>query len=327
MKDFFLTPRLIPHQAQTLWLKAMRQLKADVTVFEYTNQVLYPPTKLDRKLPQFSPEFWLRNYKIYQAFNSNSFDCVFFSSGTPILSPLLIKYMSQKSKVVVFNGTEPKSFFNFREIAITPYIYLGVTNDFIHADQWRQMGIRRVITPPISAIDPIYHHYPVGVKKNIPVSFVGTLTTERQAQALSLLPLIPNLQIWGPIPPKTTLDLRLKSAYRGYAFGQDYQNILRRSKIFLNIFVKSVYNGANLKMFEAPAARALQITTNLHQTWFKPDEIVTVPDGDYPKIANLVKYYLGHESERKALTSKAYVAVMRSHTYLHRFKKIFTELN
>ena len=324
MKILFLTPYLSQYQAQTFWLKAVRQLKAGVTVHQYTDQIIYPPSRVDRKFPQFSPEFWLRNYKIYKTFESDKFDYVFFSSGTPILSPQLIQYMSQKSKIVVFNGTEPRSFFNARERAMVPYVHLAVTNDFSHADQWRKMGVRQAITLPISAIDPDFHRTPANVKKDIPVSFIGTFTDERQAQTERLLPLVPSLQIWGPIPPETVLKPQLTSAYRGYPVGQDYLNILRRSKISLNLLVKSMPNGANLKMFEIPAARALQITNNPKQSWFMPDEIVTVSDGDYPSIAKLVKYYLTHESERKKIVNKAYTSVMHRHNYFHRFSRLIS---
>ena len=335
MKILFLTPSSatirnkeeLPHfQPQFFWLKAMRQLRIDVKVFRYTDPAVYFPSKLDRKFADFSPEYFIRNQKMLKIFEQYKPEYVFFSSGTEIVSSKTIEHFSKTSKVVVFNGTEPKTFFNAREIASVPFVFLAVTNADAHTQQWKSLGIQNAITLPISAIDPEYHMTSKDLEKDIEVSFLATFTRERQYHASNLLELIPDLKLWGSIPPKTELDSRLHQAYQGEAWGDTWREILQRSKISLNIMAKHIEHGANLKAFEIPASRALQISTNDQQTWFSQEEIVTVKGYNYTDISGKVKYYLSNKNKRNEIVESAYEKTISSHTYFHRFKKLFTHM-
>jgi spore maturation protein CgeB len=112
--------------------------------------------------------------------------------------------------------------------------------------------------------------------------------------------------------------LELKQALRGRLFGDRFYEMIKRSKIMLNIPNDDhIRIGATRPqgLMEAAASRTFQIAYNAEDTRaiFDPStEIVLFDSVD--DLVDKIKYYLEHEEERDRIAQNAYEKFLRAYT-------------
>jgi spore maturation protein CgeB len=101
-----------------------------------------------------------------------------------------------------------------------------------------------------------------------------------------------------------------------------YQSIA----INLNITSCQMPTAVNQRVFDVPMAGGFVISDKQKDMdeLFKPGEIAV-----YESVEDLqekVRFYLDHETRRRAITERAQKRILGEHTYAHRIKKIISSL-
>lgn len=301
MKILLVTPIALgsadPHY---FWFKALKQLGHRVKIFplnHFPNLKLVKSWQLSQEILKFKP------------------DKIFFSAGKDAVYPI--------SDTVFFTGVAPKTL-SAAERKIGQMADLVVTNDPSHIRLWQNLKAKRVICLPISAVDPNCFR-PAKIRKNIPVSFVGSLFSDRQPQLAEILKLYPDLKIWGWLPPRTKLLSSLKANYQGEAWGKQVVQIYQKSLIGLNLAPQHLPQAGNLRTFEIPACQALLLSDKLNPDWYlagKEAVVFTAPEDCVRKI----HYYLSHPQQRLAIALKGWRRTIKDHTYLTRFSRLIADI-
>jgi spore maturation protein CgeB len=164
--------------------------------------------------------------------------------------------------------------------------------------------------------------------QDIPISFVGSLMAvhKQRIEMLEYVARMVPLAVWGNgielLPPSSPL----RAAHRGVAWGREMYDILRRSRISLNMhgFVTGVKDtAANMRLYEATGMGSLLLTdakSNLGSMFDVGGEVAayTSPDDCVAKI----RHYLAHEEERAASAAAGQRRTLTDHNYFVRTGEI-----
>jgi len=160
----------------------------------------------------------------------------------------------------------------------------------------------------------------------IPVSFVGNVSASHASRVRWLEHVCGrvSVQVWIPstqgLPEKSAITRRRHEA----AWGLEMYEVLHRSSITLNhhIDVAEAYAG-NLRLFEATGVGTLLVTDwkkNLHEMFEPGKEIIAYRTPE--ECVELVRYYLNHEEERRAVAAAGQRRTLRDHTYHQRMQEL-----
>ena len=283
------------YQTQNHWCRAIKKLGHQVIVF--------PLNKNSLKVINF--------LRVKKLIKKKLFDHVFFSAGIDKLYPI--------KSTVFFCGVPPKKISSSeRKIALASKVI--IVNDSRHQKQWQKLTKVKVVNLPYSAVD-LKIFKPSQSKKIHDFVFVGTLFKNRQLQLIKLLKQNIDLKIWGWIPPSINLAPGLASFYQGEAWGSDVVNIYQQAKIGLNLTPDHMTGTGNLRTFEIPACKTLQLVDKTNSNYYqKNKEIITF---NSPKdLKNKLKFFLSNSSQREKIIQTAYQKTIKAHTFKHRFSKI-----
>ncbi|NQU09151.1 glycosyltransferase [bacterium] len=189
---------------------------------------------------------------------------------------------------------------------------------------FRQHGLRAELLR--FAFEPrILERVPVG-ERPVPVSFVGSLSTDHRARAAWLEQLCRrvDLAVWGHGVTNTPPAAWVRRRYRGTAWGVDMYQVLARSQITLNYHSGVAATFANnMRLFEATGMGALLVTDwkqNLPELFVSGREVVAYRSAD--ECAELVAHYLARPGERDALARAGQERTLHEHTYLRRMAEL-----
>ena len=163
---------------------------------------------------------------------------------------------------------------------------------------------------------------------DLDVSFIGSLSAVHGSRAELLEALcerVEQLNIWGPSIDGVSADSPLRRRYMGQAWGRDMYTILRRSKITINHHGDIEPYANNCRMYEATGVGTLLVTDSKKNLtdMFEPGlEVVTYDSPE--ECAEVVDYYVDHESERDAIAASGQRRTAREHTYSDRMKELST---
>ena len=163
-------------------------------------------------------------------------------------------------------------------------------------------------------------------KGDILVSIVGSLYIyhETRVHLLEHLCKRRDIEIWGQGIDDLPEDSPIRRCHRGTAWAIEMYQILHRSRITLNhhIDIAGAYAN-NLRLYEATGVGTLLITDwkeNLHEMFEPGKEVVAYRTPE--ECADLIRYYLNHEEERKAIARAGQERTLRQHTYFQRMQEL-----
>jgi spore maturation protein CgeB len=115
------------------------------------------------------------------------------------------------------------------------------------------------------------------------------------------------------------------NVYRGEAWGIEMYNIRANSRIVVSKHVPSVAgNYANLMtLYEATGVGSLLVIDhkeNLHALFEAGKEVIVYDSTE--ECAELIRYYLQHEEERKRIARAGQERTLKEHTYYHRMQEL-----
>ena len=186
------------------------------------------------------------------------------------------------------------------------------------------------------SVDPDIHKQAISFKNRkypINLSFLGTYQKNRLELLQKLSEYSP--KIWGYHWNKVS---KKNPVYKGIQKQQFHGNkkladvkkmckVFNNTKINLNIHYPHSIESVNLRTFEISATKSFQLCDNFKdlKNLYKPNkEIVT-----YDNIAELkekIDYYLDNKEERHKISQKAYERTIKDHTFVNRYKEMFSKI-
>ncbi len=263
-------------------------------------------------------------------------DLILFIDQSYFSKELLLEIKTiTNAKLIFLLGTSPAATVSrMRIFGSAPYFDYIFTSDIYHAISWVELGAARAECLPISACEPNHHFPPIFNNKeererfNSDVSFVGRLNTMFNKKRIDyLLKLCEkfDIAIWSPDIDIIKQHPFLKKYYRGCANKEDMIKAIGGSKISLNFHSQYVVGGGNMRLFEIPATKTLQIVDYYNEEWFiEGEEIVSFDN--HSDLEQKIEYYLANPVEREKIAEAGYKKVYQHHTYKNRVNKIMDKL-
>ncbi len=165
-----------------------------------------------------------------------------------------------------------------------------------------------------------------GVEKSVPVSFVGSLSSDHVSRYQWLTSVCQHVkaEVWGRQPQDLPRHSPISNDFRGEAWGLPMFRILRSSKITLNHHIDMTESYANnMRLFEATGVGTLLITDwkeNLNEMFTLGKEIVAYRSSK--ECIELIQYYLENAEEREAIAHRGQERTLREHTYFDRMQAL-----
>jgi spore maturation protein CgeB len=303
-------------------------LKADVYTERITPQRVF--TAIMHRLPYtLNPDLRRRNALLIDHARRFQPDILWLVGDNRTIHGDTLAFLKAElgCKILYSTGTSPIVFAHPIEREAAPLYDLVLVNDYYHGIQWLELGAKKMVCLPISAIDPDFHQ-PRQLTATeqgeyaCDVSFVGTLLptnlySERVETLKALLDYQPGVWSVHDVPDT------LKPYLRGYALGDTMLRVLSGATISLNVHGNFMRYGGNMRLFEAAGVGAFQITDDrpgIHE-WFTEDKHLVVFH-DMDDLREKVQYYLAHPQERATIAAAARKHVLEHHTYEHRLQQL-----
>lgn len=339
-------PLFPPSTAHHFWEQALRKRGHTLDVF-YRNQSAFgapirtqrhtqrlTPARLAaaalRRLPpELNPDYQLRNRRLLERARAFRPDWLWMIGDNTVIYAGTLAAIRRETgcRIVYSTGTSPIVFSRPVERAAARLYDLVLVNDYYHGVQWLELGARAMECLPVVACDPAFHHpYALTAEQRAAyacdIAFVGTLIPDalysRRIRALEALRDF-DLGIWSV----HDVPASLRGHVRGQALGADMLRALSAARLTINVHGDFMRYGGNMRLFEAAAVGALQISDDLPgvRQWFQPGEtIVTFSDLD--DLRAQAAYYLTHEAERARIAAQAQAHVYAQHTYDQRAARL-----
>lgn len=195
-----------------------------------------------------------------------------------------------------------------------PYLSFCVTTSEVSYQRYRADGFGNKVIKSQWFASPSYRKIE-GMAKDVPVSFVGQPHGDRR-QVITYL---------------STQGVSCQCFGHGWGKRLSFSEMVdmfNKTKVNLNLnnAADARFKQIKGRNFEVPACGGFLITgvsENLSEYYTFGKEIVTY-DGVHD-LAEKVKYYLQHDSEREAVADAGYKRTMREHTSSHRLDAIFSK--
>ena len=335
-------------QAQTFWIRALKELGHSIEVFRYSDSFIIP-NKLsnlaDRKLLETYPKlyskihmlknkyynYWpenkVRTKKLLSIIDKNHPDILLVSGGISHFEPSVLQKTKEIGcKNVLLHGESPEISATSFERQHTQLFDVIVTNDPSHPLQWEKLGSKLSVCLPYAGIDPLVHtKHKLSLAEqrrySCQVSFVGTLFSARQKDLCYLADQGFDLKIWGYLPTK--LHPKLKPYYKGEAWGIKAVKIFNASQLSINFVPDHMPIGGNMRTFEIPGSGTLQLVNRCPQEWFVPNKEIVI-FSSLNQLSKKIQYYLKSPRIARKIAQAGYNRTQREHTYSQRFKKLIT---
>lgn len=339
-------PLFPPSQGHYFWVKALRAQGHTCAVF-WRNASAYPwarPRQLRMtqrltpgravgalltRVPALNPDFRLRNRRLLRMAAGFKPDVIILPGDNGVILPETLQALKHDhgATLVYACGTSPIVFSRAVERAAAPLYDLVIANDYYHAIQWQELGARRVVALPMSAIDPDFHRPPdltpdEQARYACDVGFVGTLVPNNlYGERIAALEAVRDfdLGIWSV----HEVPAGLRPYARGAALGEQMLRVTAAARIALNPHGDFMRYGGNMRLFEAAGVGAFQLVDDRPgvREWFTDGEHVVIYR-DHDHLRELVRYYLDHPDARQQIAAAGRAHALAHHTYAQRMTRL-----
>lgn len=324
MTILFVAPYYGPvHSSGRLWVKALRKLGHEVTVFDYRQAVLperwYTKVRGGRRLQRF-----LMQFRLYQAAIQRRYDLIFVLKGETIY-PQTLRRIRERHKGLLINwmGDNPMNFPNIRaSFAFYDFFFV----------------IDRGLVQQVQSLGYQAEHLPYGCDPDVHKT-LNLSETERQKFGADLCyvgrrddrenllgQLAVNnyrMKIWGYGWERTPIQ-SLKPFLAGSALDETGMvKAFNAARIVLNLQPAHHVTGVNYKIHEIAGCGGFQLIDwkpEVPEMYEPGKEIVCFRSLD--ELKELIDRYLRDERERRRIAEAAQKRAYSEHTLDHRAKRL-----
>ena len=163
-------------------------------------------------------------------------------------------------------------------------------------------------------------------EKRIPISFVGSFydaVHNTRIEWLEYLSSRLEVKVWSPHTKNLPAASPILRSYVGPAWGTEMYQVLRDSLLTLNHHGNIPPYANNLRLYEATGVGTLLLTDwkpNLYEIFEPGKEVIAYRTAE--ECAELIKYYLEHENERREIARAGQQRTLRDHTYYNRLREL-----
>ena len=164
------------------------------------------------------------------------------------------------------------------------------------------------------------------VEKNIDASFVGGIS-RHHGMALPMLEYLARntpIEFFGYGADSLSRSSPIVARHHGEVWGLDMYRALARSRVTLNRHINVAENYANnMRLYEATGVGALLITDckdNLGELFEVGREVVAYSSAE--EAVELIRYYIDHPEQARAIAQAGQARTLREHTYQRRMAEL-----
>jgi spore maturation protein CgeB len=164
------------------------------------------------------------------------------------------------------------------------------------------------------------------VEQDIDASFVGGIS-RHHGKALPMLEYLARstpIEFFGYGVGGLSRSSPIVARHHGEVWGLDMYRALARSRVTLNRHINVAENNANnMRLFEATGVGALLITDrkdNLGELFEVGKEVVAYSSPE--EAAEMIRYYIAHPEEARAISRAGQARTLRDHTYQRRMEEL-----
>jgi spore maturation protein CgeB len=262
-------------------------------------------------------------------------DLIFILKGETLQAETLAAIKSPNNCIISWWLDDPISYFHSHPQIRYQLDYIDILFMFDRGrlQELKQFGAKKVEHLPC-AFDPMVYHPKQISKADIKkyqcdIGMIASYYSKR-GQLLNHIHRL-NVGIWGMgWKNKPEINAFPSGTLRGKTLnGHQIATAYNIIKICPNVHhSQTILGGLNMRAFEIPAAQGFQLMDEIQgaEELFEPNtELVMYQSPEH--FRELAKYYLKHESERKAIARRSYERAIRDHTYEQRLKKVFEVLD
>lgn len=164
------------------------------------------------------------------------------------------------------------------------------------------------------------------VEQDIDASFVGGIS-RHHGKALPMLEYLARstpIEFFGYGAGSLSRSSPIVARHQGEVWGLEMYRALARSRVTLNRHINVAENNANnMRLYEATGVGALLITDrkdNLGELFEVGKEVVAYSSPD--EAAEMIRYYIAHPEEARAIARAGQARTLRDHTYQRRMVEL-----
>jgi hypothetical protein len=164
------------------------------------------------------------------------------------------------------------------------------------------------------------------VEQDIDASFVGGIS-RHHGKALPMLEYLAHstpIEFFGYGADSLSRSSPIVARHHGEVWGLDMYRALARSRVTLNRHINVAENNANnMRLYEATGVGALLITDrkdNLGELFEVGKEVVAYSCPE--EAAEMIRYYIAHPEEARAIARAGQARTLRDHTYQRRMEEL-----
>ncbi|GBC99889.1 Spore protein YkvP [bacterium HR17] len=324
MTILFVAPYFGPvHSSGRLWVKALRKLGHEVTVFDYRQAVIperiYSKIRGGRRVQRL-----LMQFKLLQIATRRRYDLIFVLKGETIYPQTLCRIREHnKGLLINWMGDDPMNFPNIRASLGFYDIFFTIDRGWVQKVQ--ALGYRAEHLP--YGCDPEVHKKvslsPMERKEfEADLCYVGRLD-DRGTMLGKLAINSYRMKVWGYGWERTPVQ-----SLRPYVVGSalDETGMVKAfnaARTVLNLQPTQLITGVNFKTHEIAGCGAFQLTDfkpELPEMYEPGKEIVYFRS--FEELKELIDRYLRDERERRRIAEAAQKRAYSEHTLDHRAKRL-----
>ena len=277
-------------------------------------------------------------------------DICLFSLFTDEIDRQTIRWITEKSGARTLNWFGDDHWrFSVYSRYWAPLFHWVLTTDSEAVEKYRAIGCHHVCKTQWACNQSRYRHY--DIPEDLDVTFVGQVHSRRRTTVEYLRKRGVDVRCWGTGWESGRLDqdemVRLYSRSKinlSFAESSVVAGWKPVAKIFLNrraddhlavntparMFghMRMLFGGRRPQIkgrtFEIPGAGGFLLTSpadNLEEYYVPGKEIVVFQTPE--DLVDMIRHYLAHPTERRAIREAGYLRTLREHTYEQRFREIF----
>lgn len=263
--------------------------------------------------------------KIKYEFDKYAPDLVYITQGTQVTADI-IEYFKSNAKTILYVGDSIERMEHTRSIAaFFDYVF---TYEKSEVDIYAKYGVKAIWMPGVYAPS---QYYPLNLKRDIDLSFVGLLLSDRKIVIEKLVTDMPDIrfEIWGecvkinhPFQYLKWYFFWRKKGFRNRNIHYTKVNeVYNRSKICLNLNNTQARTCWSSRLPEILGTKTFQITNALSCIEDIFNQEVVCFD-TIEQLESKIRYYLNNMEQAQEIASNGYQLVKNRYTYKAQISKI-----